>query len=109
VRRSARQISRSHGGRWRLGAGGRRNRLILVPYPLATADHQAKNARYFQTAGGAILVPEGELGRVPEVVRSLLGDSRRLEEMSTAMRRVSRPDAAEEIAEELIGLASARG
>jgi UDP-N-acetylglucosamine--N-acetylmuramyl-(pentapeptide) pyrophosphoryl-undecaprenol N-acetylglucosamine transferase len=100
-------LSRAGGGVWELAAAGKP--AILVPYPLATADHQAKNARYFQTAGGAILVPEGELGRVPEVVRSLLGDSRRLEEMSTAMRRVSRPDAAEEIAEELIGLASARG
>jgi UDP-N-acetylglucosamine--N-acetylmuramyl-(pentapeptide) pyrophosphoryl-undecaprenol N-acetylglucosamine transferase len=100
-------LSRAGGGVWELAAAGKP--AILVPYPLATADHQAKNARYFQAAGGAILVPEGELGRVPEVVRSLLGDSRRLEEMSTAMRRVSRPDAAEEIAEELIGLASARG
>jgi UDP-N-acetylglucosamine--N-acetylmuramyl-(pentapeptide) pyrophosphoryl-undecaprenol N-acetylglucosamine transferase len=100
-------LSRAGGGVWELAAAGKP--AILVPYPLATADHQTKNARYFQTAGGAILVPESELGRVPEVVRSLLGDSRRLEEMSTAMRRVSRPDAAEEIAEELIGLASARG
>jgi UDP-N-acetylglucosamine--N-acetylmuramyl-(pentapeptide) pyrophosphoryl-undecaprenol N-acetylglucosamine transferase len=99
-------LSRAGGGVWELAAAGKP--AILVPYPLATADHQTKNARYFQTAGGAILVPEGELGRVPEVVRSLLGDSRRLEEMSTAMRRASRPDAAEEIAEELIGLASAR-
>ena len=100
-------LSRAGGGVWELAAAGKP--AILVPYPLATAEHQAKNARYFQTAAGAILVPEGELGRVPEVVRSLLGDSRRLEEMSRAMLRVSRPDAADEIAEELIGLASARG
>jgi UDP-N-acetylglucosamine--N-acetylmuramyl-(pentapeptide) pyrophosphoryl-undecaprenol N-acetylglucosamine transferase len=82
---------------------------VLVPYPFGTADHQTKNARYFQDAGGAILIPESELGRVPETVCSLLDDPRRLEEMSEAMRRVAKPGAAEEIAEELMALAATRG
>jgi UDP-N-acetylglucosamine--N-acetylmuramyl-(pentapeptide) pyrophosphoryl-undecaprenol N-acetylglucosamine transferase len=99
-------LTRAGGGVWELAAAG--VPAVLVPYPLATADHQTKNARYFQSAGGAILVPETELGGVPETVRSLLGDSRRLGEMSAAMKRVARPDAAEEIAEELMALAAAR-
>jgi UDP-N-acetylglucosamine--N-acetylmuramyl-(pentapeptide) pyrophosphoryl-undecaprenol N-acetylglucosamine transferase len=96
-------LARAGGGVWELAAAGKP--AILVPYPLATADHQTKNARYFQAAGGAILVPETELGRVPELVRSLLDDPRRLEEMGAAMLRAARPEAAEEIAEELIALA----
>ena len=98
-------LSRAGGGVWELAAAGKPS--ILVPYPLATADHQTKNARYFQTAGGAILMPESELGRVPETVRSLLGDARRLQEMGAAMQRTARPAAAEEIAEELLSLAAA--
>jgi len=98
-------LSRAGGGVWELAAAGKPS--ILVPYPLATADHQTKNARYFQTAGGAILMPESELGRVPETVRSLLGDARRLQEMGAAMQRAARPAAAEEIAEELLSLAAA--
>ena len=98
-------LSRAGGGVWELAAAGKP--AILVPYPLATADHQTKNARYFQTAGGAILVPEDELGRVPEIVRSLLGDPRRLEEMGAAMRRAARPGAADEIAGELMRIAAA--
>jgi UDP-N-acetylglucosamine--N-acetylmuramyl-(pentapeptide) pyrophosphoryl-undecaprenol N-acetylglucosamine transferase len=96
-------LARAGGGVWELAAAGKP--AILVPYPLATADHQTKNARYFQAAGGAILVPESELGRVPELVRSLLDDPRRLEEMGAAMLRTARPEAADEIAEELIALA----
>jgi len=46
---------------------------------------------------------------VPEIVHSLLGDARRLEEMGAAMRQVARPGAAGDIAEELMGLAAARG
>jgi UDP-N-acetylglucosamine--N-acetylmuramyl-(pentapeptide) pyrophosphoryl-undecaprenol N-acetylglucosamine transferase len=96
-------LARAGGSIWEVAAAGRP--AILVPYPFATGDHQAKNAAFFEQAGGAILMPESELGQVPEVARSLLDDPDRLTEMGEAMMRVSRPDAAAEIAEELIALA----
>ena len=34
---------------------------LLVPYPFATADHQAHNARVFASAGGAHIVADGDL------------------------------------------------
>jgi UDP-N-acetylglucosamine--N-acetylmuramyl-(pentapeptide) pyrophosphoryl-undecaprenol N-acetylglucosamine transferase len=97
-------LARAGGSVWEIAAAGRP--AILVPYPLATADHQTKNARYFERAGGAIAVPETELGRAPDLARSLLGDAERLKEMGEAMKRVARPDAAELIAQELIAIAS---
>jgi UDP-N-acetylglucosamine--N-acetylmuramyl-(pentapeptide) pyrophosphoryl-undecaprenol N-acetylglucosamine transferase len=97
-------LARAGGSVWELAAAGQP--AILVPYPFATADHQAKNAAFFERAGGAITVPETELGRVPDLARSLLDDPDRLTEMSEAMLRVARPDAADEIAQELIALAS---
>jgi UDP-N-acetylglucosamine--N-acetylmuramyl-(pentapeptide) pyrophosphoryl-undecaprenol N-acetylglucosamine transferase len=100
-------LARAGGSVWELAAAG--VPAVLVPYPHATADHQATNARFFEEAGGAVVVPEEELERVPEVVRSLLDDPARLEQMAAAMRRLARPDAADEIAEELIALAAARG
>ncbi len=99
-------LARAGGSVWEIAAAGKP--AILVPYPFATADHQAKNARYFERAGGAITVPETELGRVADLARSLLGDADRLKEMGEAMKRVARPDAAEEIAAELIQLAKPR-
>ena len=96
-------VARAGGAVWELAAAGKP--AILVPYPFATADHQAKNARFFERAGGAICVPETELGRVADLARSLIGDAERLKEMGEAMKRVARPDAAEEIAEELVALA----
>jgi UDP-N-acetylglucosamine--N-acetylmuramyl-(pentapeptide) pyrophosphoryl-undecaprenol N-acetylglucosamine transferase len=98
-------LARAGGSVWEIAAAARP--AILVPYPFATADHQTKNARYFEQAGGAIVVPEAELGQVPELARSLLDDPERLAEMGVAMSRVARPDAADEIAEELIAIAAA--
>ena len=79
---------------------------MLVPGLFATGDHQTKNARYFEQGGGAIVVPEADIVRVPDLIRSLLEDAPRLAEMSAAMTRLARPDAADEIAEELIALAA---
>jgi UDP-N-acetylglucosamine--N-acetylmuramyl-(pentapeptide) pyrophosphoryl-undecaprenol N-acetylglucosamine transferase len=79
---------------------------VLVPYPHATADHQTKNARYFQEAGAALVVADSDLERLPGLVRELLGDPARLATMSERMLTVARPNAADDIAEELIRLAA---
>jgi UDP-N-acetylglucosamine--N-acetylmuramyl-(pentapeptide) pyrophosphoryl-undecaprenol N-acetylglucosamine transferase len=98
-------LARAGGSVWELAAAGLP--AVLVPYPHATADHQAKNARHFEAAGGAVVVSEEELGRVPALVDELLGDALQRERMRLAMLAAARPQAAEEIAEELIALASA--
>jgi UDP-N-acetylglucosamine--N-acetylmuramyl-(pentapeptide) pyrophosphoryl-undecaprenol N-acetylglucosamine transferase len=95
-------VARAGGSVWEVAAAGRP--ALLVPYPHATADHQAKNARYFERGGGAVVVPEGEL-ELRRQVETLLADPSRLMEMGEAMRRLARPDAADVIAEELIALA----
>jgi UDP-N-acetylglucosamine--N-acetylmuramyl-(pentapeptide) pyrophosphoryl-undecaprenol N-acetylglucosamine transferase len=96
-------LARAGGSVWELAAAG--VPAVLVPYPSATADHQTLNARHFARGGGAILVPESELSGVPELVRSLLADDGKREEMREAMLGLARPNAAEEIAEELLALA----
>ena len=97
-------LARAGGSVWELAAAGKP--AVLVPGEFATADHQTKNARFFEQGGGVVVVPEAEVERVPALVRSLLGDARRLEEMSAAMQRLARPDAADQIAEELIALSA---
>jgi UDP-N-acetylglucosamine--N-acetylmuramyl-(pentapeptide) pyrophosphoryl-undecaprenol N-acetylglucosamine transferase len=97
-------VARAGGSVWEVAAAGRPS--LLVPYPHATADHQEKNARYFERAGGAVVVPEAELDLV-RCVEELLADHARLEAMGTAMRALALPDAADVIAEELIALAAA--
>jgi UDP-N-acetylglucosamine--N-acetylmuramyl-(pentapeptide) pyrophosphoryl-undecaprenol N-acetylglucosamine transferase len=98
-------LARAGGTVWELAAAGLP--AVLVPYPFATADHQLKNARYFERAGGAVVVQESELGRAADITRSLLDDSGRLAALRAGMRRAARPNAADEIAEELIALARA--
>jgi UDP-N-acetylglucosamine--N-acetylmuramyl-(pentapeptide) pyrophosphoryl-undecaprenol N-acetylglucosamine transferase len=102
-------LSRAGGSVWELAAAGLP--AVLVPSPNVTADHQTKNARYFGASGGAVVVPESDLGRVPELVRSLLDDPPRRAHMAGSMREVAKPDAARVIARELIALAeeAARG
>jgi UDP-N-acetylglucosamine--N-acetylmuramyl-(pentapeptide) pyrophosphoryl-undecaprenol N-acetylglucosamine transferase len=99
-------LARAGGSVFELAAAGLP--AILVPYPHATGDHQTRNAAYFAAAGGALVVSDAELGRVPALVDGLLADGDRRRQMSEAMLGVARPDAAAEIAEELIELASVR-
>ena len=100
-------VSRAGGTVWELAAAG--TPAVLVPYPHATADHQTLNARHFERGGGAVVVPDAEVDRVPALVAELLADPERLAAMREAMLALARPDAADEIADELVALRGESG
>jgi UDP-N-acetylglucosamine--N-acetylmuramyl-(pentapeptide) pyrophosphoryl-undecaprenol N-acetylglucosamine transferase len=81
---------------------------ILVPYPHAAGDHQSANARWMAQAGAAIVIADADLspaGLAREVAQ-LLANRSRLAAMAGASRRLARPDAAREIAGELLEAAA---
>jgi UDP-N-acetylglucosamine--N-acetylmuramyl-(pentapeptide) pyrophosphoryl-undecaprenol N-acetylglucosamine transferase len=80
---------------------------VLVPYPHATADHQTANARFVESAGAAVVVPDAELDgpRLAREVGALLAAPQRLAAMAKAAHAIARPDAAERIAAQLLALA----
>jgi len=76
---------------------------VLLPYPLATDDHQRKNAEVFAAAGGAVLLDERQSGarlgqHLAAAIAALVGDHGRREAMSAAIRRRAYPDAAWDVA-----------
>jgi len=97
-------VARAGGSVWELAAAGRP--ALLVPFPFATADHQTANARFFERAGGALVVLEDELDLAAQA-GALLADAERLARMGGAMARLAKPDAADVIADELVALAGA--
>jgi len=99
-------VARAGGSVWELAAAGLP--AVLIPGEFATGDHQRKNAEWFERAGGAVVVAESEVARVPQLAESLLADPQRLATMAAAMRAAAKPDAAERIADELVELAAAR-
>jgi UDP-N-acetylglucosamine--N-acetylmuramyl-(pentapeptide) pyrophosphoryl-undecaprenol N-acetylglucosamine transferase len=74
--------------------------VILVPSPNVTNNHQEKNARVIENAGGAQVLLEGEFDAqlLLETVKTLLLDGEHLAHMSEAMKSLAVPDAAERIA-----------
>ena len=81
---------------------------VLVPYPHASADHQTTNARWMERAGAAIVIPDAELTgrRLARAVGELAADRARLAQMAAASRRLARPDAAADIAREILEAAA---
>jgi UDP-N-acetylglucosamine--N-acetylmuramyl-(pentapeptide) pyrophosphoryl-undecaprenol N-acetylglucosamine transferase len=73
---------------------------IFVPFPRAADDHQRVNAQALEQAGAAILLEETKLDMVwlVETVSSLLKDPGRLRRMGDAARKLSHPNAAQDIA-----------
>jgi UDP-N-acetylglucosamine--N-acetylmuramyl-(pentapeptide) pyrophosphoryl-undecaprenol N-acetylglucosamine transferase len=98
-------VSRAGGSIFEIAAHGRP--AVLIPYPYATADHQAFNARYMADAGAAVVIPDRELSsaRLAHEVGSLLADAPRLGAMARASAEIARPDAAREVAGELLAAA----
>ena len=80
--------------------------VLIVPSPNVTDNHQEKNARVLERAGGARVLLEGEFDAASLLaqVRELLSDPDKLEEMGRAMRALSVPDATEKICDKLLSL-----
>jgi UDP-N-acetylglucosamine--N-acetylmuramyl-(pentapeptide) pyrophosphoryl-undecaprenol N-acetylglucosamine transferase len=101
-------VSRSGGSVFEIAAHGRP--MVLIPYPHAAADHQTENARFFERAGAAVVIPDSELTgpRLALEVGRLLGDPGRLAAMGRASAALARPDAARVIAAEVLAAAGER-
>src|SRR3954468_9875042 len=77
---------------------------VLVPYPHASADHQTANARWMADRGAARIVPDAELtpARLRAETDAVLAARAR---MSAAARAIAKPDAARDIAAEVLAAA----
>ena len=73
---------------------------ILVPFPNATGDHQTANARAFEKAGAAIVLPDKDCDgeHLALLVGPILVDPARRAAMSAAARSLAVPDAAARVA-----------
>jgi UDP-N-acetylglucosamine--N-acetylmuramyl-(pentapeptide) pyrophosphoryl-undecaprenol N-acetylglucosamine transferase len=102
-------VARSGGSVFEIAAHGLP--AILVPYPHAAADHQTTNARWMADAGAALVIADTELSgaRLRTEISELLGDRERMAAMAAAAGSLARPDAAREVAAELLGDRGASG
>jgi UDP-N-acetylglucosamine--N-acetylmuramyl-(pentapeptide) pyrophosphoryl-undecaprenol N-acetylglucosamine transferase len=74
---------------------------VLIPYPHASADHQSSNARWMAQAGAAVVVGDAEL--TPERLRAETDAVlERREAMSAAATKLAKPNAAQDIAREIL-------
>ena len=72
---------------------------ILIPSPNVTNNHQEKNARVLEEAGGAVVVLEKDCSpeQMYALVKELLADSQRREQMTKALHSLVKSDSAERI------------
>ncbi len=80
--------------------------VIIVPSPNVTDNHQEKNARVLERAGGARVFLEGEFDAesLLNEVKALLGDKETLKKMGEAMHSLSVRDATDQICDEVLKL-----
>lgn len=84
---------------------------ILVPYPHASHNHQAANARVLLEAGAARVIADRELSgrRLTSEIANIIDTPRKLREMSNSALLMARPDAADKIARALCDLGGGGG
>ncbi len=79
---------------------------ILVPYPLATADHQTTNARFLVDAGAAELCADADIDNqaFADMLLGLLDNPEKRAQMREAARGLAQDTAAEKLADAIEGL-----
>lgn len=80
---------------------------LYVPYPFAAGDHQRKNAESMADGGAAVCVQasEANVERLVKEIERLAREPELLQRMALAAAERGRPDAAFDIARDVLGLA----
>ena len=83
---------------------------VLIPSPNVTNNHQEKNARVLEQAGGAVVMTEGnfDAASLHALISALLADKEHLSEMSHSMHNTAVNDAAAVIAETVMELCGSK-
>ncbi|PRY26002.1 UDP-N-acetylglucosamine--N-acetylmuramyl-(pentapeptide) pyrophosphoryl-undecaprenol N-acetylglucosamine transferase [Aliiruegeria haliotis] len=83
---------------------------ILVPYAVATGDHQTANARGLAESGGAIVIPESrlEVDVLSEQIAAVLSQPEGAMQMAHAALSQGMPDATERLVEMVLELSGVR-
>ncbi len=86
---------------------------LVLPHPNARDDHQRANAEVFAAGGGCVTIDERTVSvpldeAVAAALRPLLADGCLRQQMSAAIQRLARPNAAADVAELLWSLVSSR-
>lgn len=81
---------------------------FLVPFPQAVDDHQTKNAEYLRARGAAMVLEQGPtLHERLSAFIEILNERVDLLELARAARAMARPDAAERVADIVLGVSPA--
>jgi UDP-N-acetylglucosamine--N-acetylmuramyl-(pentapeptide) pyrophosphoryl-undecaprenol N-acetylglucosamine transferase len=81
---------------------------VLVPYPHAWR-YQKVNASYLAQRGAAVILDDSRLqAELLDTIRVLLENPGKRKSMKAAMRSLSKPEAAQSIARQIIELAGAK-
>lgn len=75
--------------------------MILIPFPGAADRHQEANARFVSSQGAAIVLEQNQISGLTSLVRTLIADKERRQEMERCARALAKPGAAREITERM--------
>ena len=75
---------------------------LLVPSPNVAEDHQTHNARAFERAGAAVVLPESQLAELNAHVLELMANQDRRAALSAAAYTLALPGATEAIVEHIV-------
>ena len=84
---------------------------IFVPSPYVTNNHQFKNAKLVEDAGGALIFEEGwvEPDELLKAVKDILSSDDKIEKMSAAMAKLAKPEATDVICDRIFSLVEKKG
>jgi len=76
--------------------------VIFIPSPNVAEDHQTKNAKSVTDLNAAILLMEGNIDSLPEVIRILIEDDQKMDLLGKNIKKLALPNATSEIADEVV-------